>query len=61
MASRDEAAAALPPLDPPGVRSVFHGFLVTPWSLFFVKPVNPNSGVFVFPTTIAPADFSLAT
>ena len=54
-------AAADPPLEPPGVRSTSHGFLVMPWSLFFVKPVKPNSGVLVFPTTIAPAVLSLAT
>src|SRR5215217_5676130 len=54
-------AAPDPPLEPPGVRSRFHGFRVTPKTRFFVSPVKPNSGVFVLPTTIAPAAFNRAT
>lgn len=48
-------AAAAPPLDPPGVRERSHGLRVTPKSRFLVMAVAPNSGRFVFPTTIAPA------
>src|SRR5229473_1077126 len=48
-------AAELPPEEPPGVRSGFHGLRVLPKSRFFVNGVKPNSGVLVLPTTIAPA------
>ncbi len=54
-------AAADPPLDPPGVRSGFHGLRLTPKTRFFVRPVKPNSGVLVLPTMIAPAAFNRAT
>ncbi len=54
-------AAAEPPLEPPGVREVFQGFLVVPKSRFLVNPVNPNSGVLVFPITMAPAALSRLT
>ena len=54
-------AAAEPPLEPPGVRSRFHGFRVGPNSSLSVKGMWPNSGVFVLPTTIAPAALSRAT
>ena len=52
-------AAAAPPLDPPGVLSVFHGFRVTPFNSDSVNAVVPNSGVFVFPTITKPASRSL--
>ena len=55
------SAAEEPPLDPPGVRSRFQGERVTPNSGFLVIAVKPNSGVFVLPTTIAPAARSRAT
>ena len=43
-------AAAEPPLEPPGMRSRSHGFLVGG-----VDPPRANSCVFVLPTSIAPA------
>ncbi|MCZ7616976.1 MAG: hypothetical protein M5U32_01230 [Myxococcota bacterium] len=54
-------AAEDPPLEPPGVRSRFHGLRETPNSRFFVSAVCPNSGALVLPTTIAPAARSRAT
>ena len=51
----EATAAPEPPDDPPGVRSVFHGFLVTPHSGLSVKLSYANSGVVVLPTMIAPA------
>jgi len=62
MATIPPATAAVdPPLDPPGVLSVFHGFRVVPKRRFFVKPVKPCSGVLVLPTTMAPAALSRLT
>ena len=52
---RAATAAAAPPLEPPGVRSRSHGFLVGPKAWGSVVPVSPNSGVFVLPTQIKPA------
>src|SRR5579864_4056757 len=46
-------AAALPPLDPPGLRSRFHGLRVTPQSGESVVGFQPNSGVVVLPKKIA--------
>ena len=46
--------AALPPLDPPGVMSKFHGFLVTPLTSEWQKDVRENSGFVVRPCIIAP-------
>src|SRR5271166_1092862 len=54
-------AADDPPLDPPGVRSSFHGLRVSPNSRFLVMAVQPNSGALVLPTTIAPAARSRST
>ena len=48
-------AAAPPPVEPPGLRSVFHGFLHGPPSRFVVSPIIPNSGRFVLPSITAPA------
>jgi hypothetical protein len=48
-------AAAAPPLDPPAVRERSYGFRVTPKTGLNVWEPAPNSGVFVLPTTIAPA------
>ena len=48
-------AAAAPPLEPPGVSSVFHGFRVAPLSSDSVNATVPNSGVFVLPTMTKPA------
>src|SRR5579885_1637358 len=46
---------AAPPLLPPGVLDVFHGFKVVPNTGLNVCEPAPNSGVFVLPTAIAPA------
>jgi len=54
-------AAAAPPLDPPGVKSVFQGLRVTPKTRLSVTPFQPNSGVFVRPMTIIPAARSRRT
>src|SRR5688572_6078952 len=43
------SAAAAPPLEPPGIRSRFHGLRVTPKTRLSVTPLQPNSGVFVLP------------
>ena len=54
-------AAEEPPLDPPGVRSRFHGLRASSKSRFLVIAVAPNSGALVLPTTIAPAARSRST
>jgi len=54
-------AAALPPDEPPGVWSRFHGFRVAPNRGFSVSAFQPSSGVFVLPTTTHPAATSRAT
>ena len=54
-------AAPAPPLDPPGVRSVFHGLRHGSLTLFSVVPDCPNSGVLVLPRTMAPAAFTRST
>ena len=57
-AATDEAD---PPLEPPVIRSVSHGFRAGPsWGLILVAP-KANSCICSFPTTIAPASFSLLT
>src|SRR5262245_27793978 len=48
-------AAALPPLDPPGVRAGFQGLRATPNALVLVKLSVPNSGAAVLPSGTAPA------
>src|SRR5262245_59980144 len=48
-------AAALPPLDPPGVRDVSHGLQVGPKAIGSVTGTLPNSGLFVRPSTTNPA------
>ena len=53
-------AAAEPPLEPPGVRSVSHGLRVTPHVIDSVNGHRPSSGIFVLPTTIAPASLQPA-
>src|SRR4029450_3638738 len=52
-------AAATPPLEPPGVRSVSHGLRVTPHVIDSVNGHRPSSGIFGLPTTIPPAALSL--
>ena len=60
-AANAATAAAAPPLDPPGVRVISHGFL--PWSpnLLIQVPTKPNSGVLVLPSIMAPAFLTLST
>src|SRR5262252_8055536 len=48
-------ATAAPPLEPPQLSAVFQGLRVAPNTALQVLPPAPNSGVFVLPTTIAPA------
>jgi hypothetical protein len=55
------AAAEAPPLEPPGVRSRFHGLRVIPKSGLCVAPIHPMVGVFVLPSMMPPAAFSRAT
>src|SRR5436190_4052774 len=55
------SAAAEPPLDPPGERSVFHGLRVGPKTWLSVTAVWPNAGVLLLPMTIAPAALSRVT
>src|ERR1043165_4606395 len=54
-------AAAEPPEEPPGTRSMFQGLRVTPKAEFSVEEPIANSSMLVLPTIIAPAAFSLAT
>src|SRR5665647_2355303 len=49
------SADADPPLEPPGLRAVFQGLRVTPYSKFAVYPSVANSDKLVFPMMIAPA------
>ena len=48
-------AAAAPPLDPPGVRSVFQGLHPVIPKLFSHVPTMPNSGTLVLPKMMPPA------
>ena len=48
-------AAAAPPLEPPGVRSVSHGLRVGPNLRGSDTGRIPNSGMFVLPTMTKPA------
>src|SRR5262249_23274330 len=54
-------ATAAPPLEPPQLSAGFQGLRVAPNTALNVFPPAPNSGVFVFPTTIAPAALSRST
>ena len=54
-------AAPLPPLEPPGLRSVFQGLRVMPNAGPSVSPMIASSGVFVLPITTAPAARSRRT
>ena len=54
-------AAAAPPLDPPGVWSVFQGLRPGSPSRFSQVPTMPNSGTLVLPITTAPAAFTRST
>ena len=55
------SAAAVPPEEPPGVWSRFHGLRVTPNVAFAVLGAQANSGRFVLPTTTHPAARNRAT
>ena len=55
------SAAAEPPLEPPGVRSRFHGLCVAPKTGLNVAAVHPYDGVFALPMGMAPAARSRAT
>ena len=54
-------ATASPPLDPPGLIAAFHGFIVAPANPLSVCQRNATSGMFVRPTTIAPASRKRST
>ena len=54
-------AAALPPDEPPGLRSRFQGLRVAPQVTLWVSAFQPSSGVFVLPTITQPAARSRAT
>jgi hypothetical protein len=57
----DATAAAAPPEEPPGVRSVSHGFLTGPKRRGSDTGRMPNSGMFVLPTITNPASRSRRT
>ena len=57
-AATEEAA---PQLYTPEFVSIFQGFFVSPKSLLYVRPIDPNSGVFVFPRITQPAFFNRFT
>ena len=54
-------AAADPPEEPPGVRSVSHGLRADPHARGSVTPFAPNSGVLVFPKMTRPASIQRCT
>jgi hypothetical protein len=58
---RAATAAAEPPEEPPGTRSVFHGLRTTPKAEFSLDEPIANSSQFNLPRLIAPAADSRAT
>src|ERR1700752_1190928 len=50
-----------PPLDPPGVWSVFHGLRVMPCASLSVYEIVPNSGELVMPNNTNPAPTKRST
>src|SRR5258708_31080612 len=54
------SAAALPPPEPPGTRSTFHGLRVGPYAEFSVELPMANSSMFVLPRIGMPAARSRA-
>ena len=54
-------AAALPPLDPPGAVSKFHGFLVVLNAEYSVEAPIANSSILSFPRLIIPSFSSFST
>jgi hypothetical protein len=56
MGTMPEAtAAAVPPLEPPGVTLASHGFSVGPYKTGSVEMDQPFSGAFDLPTSTSPA------
>src|SRR5688572_10838852 len=53
-------AAAPPPVEPPGVRSRFHGLFVRPKIGLSARPSAESGGTLVFPISTAPAARSRA-
>jgi hypothetical protein len=51
----EATAAAAPPLEPPGVCSVFQGFSAAPYACDSVVGRMPSSGTFVLPIVTKPA------
>src|SRR5260370_3147022 len=56
-----QTAAALPPLEPPGVMPARQGLFVAGKMALVVPTAAASSGKFVFPSTAAPADRARAT
>jgi hypothetical protein len=54
------SAAALPPPEPPGTRSMFHGLRVGPYAEFSVELPIANSSMLVLPRIGIPAARSRA-
>ena len=54
-------AADEPPDEPPGTRSGSQGLRVTPNAEFSVEEPIANSSMFVLPSEISPAPFTLLT
>ena len=54
VSSPPATAAAVPPDEPPGVRSSCHGLHVVPWRTVRVKFMPPNSEAVVCPASTAP-------
>ena len=54
-------AAAAPPLEPPGERSVSQGLRLIPWRVFSAAVITPNAGVLVRPQSTKPASTSAST
>ncbi len=61
QAIRDATAAPDPPLDPPGMHSKFHGFLVGKKAEFSVDDPIANSSILSLPNITAPWPFSFFT
>ncbi len=60
-ASYAASAAALPPPEPPGIRSVSHGLRVGPYAEYSVEEPMANSSMFVLPSITVPAARSRST
>src|ERR1700754_3552887 len=60
-ASYAATAAALPPPEPPGIRSRSHGFFVEPYAEYSVEEPIANSSMLVLPIITVPASRSRST